>query len=74
MNKYLKQMAIESKLIAPEYNGFDQTNLSPPQLAFAEAIVRRCAHIAWNNTPDTKELAYGHLISDRITEYFGVQG
>ena len=74
MNKYLKQMAIEAKLIAPEYNGFDQTNLSPSQLAFAEAIVRRCASIAWNNTPDTEEMQYGHLISDRITEYFGVQG
>ena len=73
MNKHLKQMAIESKLIAPEYNGFDQTNLSPSQLAFAEAIIRRCSNIAWQNTPDTEELAYGHLIADKITKYFGIE-
>ena len=72
MNKHLRDLAIESKLIAAEPNGFDQTNLSPSQLAFAEAIIRRCGQIAWRHTPDTEELLYGHLICDKITEYFGV--
>ena len=73
MNKHLKDLAIQSKLIAPEYNGFDQTNLSPSQLAFAEAIIRRCGQIAWRLTPDTEEMQYGHLICDKITEYFGIE-
>ena len=73
MNKHLKQLAIESNLIDPEYNGLDQTNISPSQLAFAEAIISKCAFIAWRNTPDTEELEYSHLISDKILEYFGVK-
>ena len=81
LNKYIKQMAIEAKLIAPEYDytlnpeytGFEQTSLLPSQQAFAEAIIRRCAQIAWRNTPDTEEMQYGHLISDKITEYFGIK-
>ncbi len=42
MNKRLKQLAIEAKLIAPEYNGFDHTRLSISQQKFAELIVREC--------------------------------
>jgi len=42
MNERLKQLAIESKLIAPEYNGFDHTRLSISQQRFAELIVREC--------------------------------
>jgi hypothetical protein len=73
MNKHIKDLAIESKLIAAEPNGFDQIGLLPSQRAFAEAIIRRCANIAWQNTPDTEELLYGHLICDKITEYFGIE-
>jgi hypothetical protein len=39
MNKRLKQLAIESKLIAPEYNGFDHTRLSISQRKFAELMM-----------------------------------
>jgi len=42
MNERLKQLAIESKLIAPEYNGFDHTRLSISQQRFAELIVGEC--------------------------------
>jgi hypothetical protein len=42
MNERLKQLAIESKLIAPEYNGFDHTRLSISQQKFAELIVGEC--------------------------------
>jgi hypothetical protein len=42
MNKRLKQLAIEAKLIAPEYNGFDHTRLSIAQQKFAELIVAEC--------------------------------
>jgi len=73
LNRHLREIAIEAKLIAAEPNGFDLTYLTPSQLAFAEAIIRRCAHIAWRNTPDTEEMLYGHLISDKITEHFGIE-
>jgi hypothetical protein len=46
MNERLKQLAIESKLIAPEYNGFDHTRLSISQQRFAELIVQECAALA----------------------------
>jgi len=44
MNERLKQLAIESKLIAPEYNGFDHTRLSISQQRFAELIVKECVN------------------------------
>ncbi len=42
MNERLKELAIESKLIAPEYNGFDHTRLSISQQKFAELILKEC--------------------------------
>ena len=39
MNKRIRQLAIEAKLIASEPNGFDQNNLSKAQQKFAELIV-----------------------------------
>jgi hypothetical protein len=45
MNERIKQLAIEAKLIAPEYNGFDHTRLSISQQRFAELIVQECAEI-----------------------------
>ena len=42
MNERIKQLAIEAKLIAPEANGFDQTNLSKAHQKFAQLIVREC--------------------------------
>jgi len=42
MNERIKQLAIEAKLIAPEYNGFDHTRLSISQQKFAELIVAEC--------------------------------
>lgn len=45
MNERLKQIAIDAKLIAPEYNGFDHTRLSISQQRFAELIVQECINI-----------------------------
>lgn len=39
---------------------------------FAELIVKKCADVAWVNTPETEELEYSHLISDKILEHFGI--
>jgi hypothetical protein len=43
MNKRLKQLAIESKLIAPEYNGFDHTRLSISQQRYAHIVGKKAA-------------------------------
>ena len=45
MNERIRELAIEAKLIASEYNGFDHTRLSISQQKFAELIVRECADI-----------------------------
>ena len=43
MNERIKLLALDAKLIAPEYNGFDHTRLSASQQRFAELLVRECA-------------------------------
>jgi hypothetical protein len=40
---------------------------------FAELIIRECANIAWQHTPETEDLEYSHLIKDKILENFGVE-
>ena len=73
MNERLKQLAIEAKLIAPEYNGFDHTRLSISQQRFAELIVRECLDIV-----NRKEYSYHEAdplweTSQLIKEHFGVE-
>jgi len=38
---------------------------------FAELIVKECAKVAHQNTPDYEELDYSHLIKDKVLEHFG---
>jgi len=71
MNERLKQLAIESKLIAPEYNGFDHTRLSISQQRFAELIVRECIDIIKKDSVVTLEDKIGLILS--IKEQFGVK-
>ena len=40
---------------------------------FAELIVKECIRVARNNTPDTEECEYTHLVSDAIRQHFGVE-
>ena len=63
MNERLKQLAIEAKLIAPEYNGFDHTRLSISQQKFAQLIVQECARLC-----DINDKEQG----DILREHFGV--
>ena len=69
MNERIKQLAIQSKLIAAEPNGFDPTRLSMSQQKFAELIVRECAGIAARNQAED----VGWDISEIIKEHFGVE-
>ena len=56
MNKRIKKLAIEAKLIAKP-NGFDQNNLSKAQQKFAELIIRECAD--WIDRQDETRCPYG---------------
>jgi hypothetical protein len=68
MNERIKQLAIEAKLIAPEYNGFDHTRLSISQQRFAELIVRECIK-AYND--DGYQTEYEQDL--RVLKHFGVK-
>jgi hypothetical protein len=76
MNERLKQLAIESKLIAPEYNGFDHTRLSISQQRFAELIIEECRTVVtqvYRNTP--LELCGPLLTADEeiAKHFYGVE-
>jgi hypothetical protein len=77
MNERLKQLAIESKLIAPEYNGFDHTRLLISQQKFAELIVEECVECAiWVGNVNTNPIEPIHTamaIKKRINSKFGVK-
>jgi len=70
MNERIKQLAIEAKLIAPEYNGFDHTRLSISQQKFAELIVRECVDLV-----DTLNEAYDapSTAGKFIKVHFGIE-
>ena len=70
MNERLKQLAIESKLIAPEYNGFDHTRLSISQQKFAELIVRECINSLGSQT-DQSNLRRKFGIAEPTVEGIG---
>jgi hypothetical protein len=66
VNKRIRQLAKQAKLIASEPNGFDQNNLSKAQQKFAELIIRECAD--WIDRQDETRCPYGV----DLVEHFGV--
>jgi len=73
MNERLKQLAIESKLIAPEYNGFDHTRLSISQQKFAELIVREMLDIFDKRAEPGTGFYEPQEPAEMIREHFGVE-
>jgi hypothetical protein len=73
MNERLKQLAIESKLIAPEYNGFDHTSLSISQQRFAELIVRECMEQIHIQSRGPCGDYHGEWYESDILKHFGVE-
>ena len=67
MNEKIKELAEQAEL--NDTILFNKDKLEK----FAELIVKKCAKVAWANTPDYEELEYVHLISDKIKEHFGVE-
>ena len=74
MNEHIKQLAIESKLIAPEYNGFDPTRLSIAQQKFAELIVQECSKIVLNCGIIGSNNERDFIVASReIKQHFGIK-
>ena len=76
MNQRIKLLAIESKLIAPEYNGFDHTRLSISQQKFAELIVRECSNhcdLLLDHKISSEWSRGTHDCSRAIKKHFGVE-
>lgn len=68
MNERIKALAIEAKLISPEFNGFDRTSLSLAQQKFAKLIVKECCEVAHYNF-HVDGLTLGVILK----EHFGVE-
>ena len=73
MNERIKQLAIEAKLIAPEYNGFDHTRLSISQQKFAELIVREMLDIFDKRAEPGTGFYEPQEPAEMIREHFGVE-
>ena len=66
MNERIKELALQAKLIASEYNGFDRTTITPAEQKFAELIIRKCAVFL-------KDILDDHFAAEQLEEYFGVE-
>ena len=75
MNKRIKQLAIQSKLISAEPNGFDPTRLSMSQQRFAELIVRECIEHLESSVavPNSEHSRVKWKCIRAIKEHFGVE-
>tara|TARA_B110000503_G_scaffold111046_1_gene166164 strand:- start:48 stop:263 length:216 start_codon:yes stop_codon:yes gene_type:complete len=70
MNERIKQLAIQSKLIAAEPNGFDPTRLSMSQQKFAQLIVEECGVAL---SPMLRDMVSRGQAFDLIKQHFGVE-
>ena len=68
MNKRLRELVRKAGLDDSDFPIEDWDNV--PLSKFAQLIVEECADVAWRNTPETEELDYSHLISDKIKKHF----
>ena len=75
MNERIKQLAIQSKLISAEPNGFDPTRLSMSQQKFAELIVKECAEHLESSVlvPNSEHSRVKWKCIRAIKEHFGVE-
>lgn len=65
MNERIRQLAIEARLIAPEYSDCTHTTLSPQEQKFALLIAQECAEIADQAEP--------YKATDLILKHFGIE-
>lgn len=65
MNKRIRELIAQAT-----DRDFDRVSFDKEK--FAELIIRECANIAWQHTPETEDLEYSHLIKGKILANFGV--
>lgn len=65
MNKRIRELIAQAT-----DRDFDRVSFDKEK--FAELIIRECAKVAWQHTPETEDLEYSHLIKDKILANFGV--
>jgi hypothetical protein len=68
MNKRIRQLAVEAKLIASEPNGFDPTGLTKSQEKFAELIVKETMRVVANQLPSNQYLDVAHAVIEHYKE------
>ena len=76
MNERIKELAIEARLIAPEYSDCTHTTLSPQEQKFAELIVRECANhcdLLLDHKISSEWSRGTHDCSRAIKKHFGVE-
>lgn len=67
MNERIRELAVEAKLIVPEYNGFDLTKLSASHKIFAYLIIKECAELV------DRAISDGGVDGRVVKEHFGVE-
>jgi hypothetical protein len=72
MNERIKELAIEARLIAPEYSDCTHTTLSPQEQKFAELIVRECLDIVNRHEYSYHEADPLWETAQLIKQHFGV--
>jgi hypothetical protein len=78
MNKRFKELAIEARLIGPEYKGFMHHRLSIEQEKFAELIIQECVASILKGIQDTdhSDLVYNAMLTAIVAdihESFGIK-
>ena len=74
MNERILQLALQAKLIASEYNGFDRTTITSAKKRFAELIIRECAQVCNNIDAEYEgEDVLATWCASAIKEHFGVE-
>ena len=74
MDERIRELAIEAKLIVPEYNGFDPTKLSVSHKIFAALIIKEC--LLYTNPSPHEGTDFGRGLGwahQNIKEHFGVE-
>lgn len=76
MNEHFRKLAVEAKIIPPDYVNIDGDDFPPGLNKFAELIVKECIdQISVNHDPNSDwdwEVSRGHAIAI-IKEHFGVE-
>ena len=73
MNERIKELAIEARLIAPEYSDCTHTTLSPQEKKFALLIVKECAHAVAQHNILSYQQSVPFNVSQVLNNHFGVE-